>query len=101
MMKAPVGSRFRVTGRRRAMVSAGPMPGRMPMRVPSVTPTSDHIRLMGVIAVAKPSIRARKESISEQSLQYTLWQLQAQTIGKSDIGEEDQKKSDQNVPAIT
>jgi hypothetical protein len=51
------------------MVSAGPMPGNIPMSVPSVTPISDHMRLIGVIAVAKPSIRARKESISEQSLQ--------------------------------
>ena len=64
MMKAPVGSSVRVTGNRRAMVSAGPMPGRMPISVPSVTPTSDHIRLIGVSAVAKPSIRALKDSIT-------------------------------------
>ena len=63
MMKAPVGSRLRVTGSSSAMVSAGPMPGRMPIRVPSVTPTSDHMRLIGVRAVAKPSSRARSESI--------------------------------------
>ena len=65
MMKAPVGSSVRVTGSSRAMVSAGPMPGRMPMSVPSVTPTSDHIRLIGVSAVAKPSSSAPKASMLE------------------------------------
>ena len=51
MMKAPVGSSLAVTGSRSAMVSAGPMPGRMPMRVPSVTPSSDHRRFWTVSAV--------------------------------------------------
>ena len=66
MMKAPVGSSLAVTGSSSAMVSAGPMPGRMPISVPSVTPTSDHNRLIGVSAVAKPSMR-EVEGVHRQS----------------------------------
>ena len=39
------------------MVSAGPMPGSMPMRVPRVTPRRDHRRFWNVSAVEKPSSR--------------------------------------------
>ena len=38
MINAPVGSIFEVTGRSNATVNAGPIPGRTPIAVPSVTP---------------------------------------------------------------
>src|SRR5690554_6666810 len=54
MMKAEVGASVMVTGSSSAMVSAGPMPGRMPMAVPSIEPISAHIRFVGCRATAKP-----------------------------------------------
>ena len=57
MMKAASGVSVLVTGRSSAMVSAGPMPGRMPTSVPSVTPTKAQPRLASVSAVEKPASR--------------------------------------------
>ena len=57
MMKAPVGSSLAVTGSKSAMVSAGPMPGRIPTSVPRVTPRNDHKMFWNVSAVANPSSR--------------------------------------------
>src|SRR6187551_3758376 len=48
-----------------ATVSAGPMPGSTPTRVPSVTPTSASSRLVGVRASWNPCISWLKESMSE------------------------------------
>ena len=54
MMSAPLASTFVVIGRSSATVTAGPTPGRTPTAVPSVTPTSAHIRFCAVSATAKP-----------------------------------------------
>jgi len=42
----------------RAIVSAGPMPGSTPTKVPSSTPIAANIRFSGVRTVAKPSSRS-------------------------------------------
>src|SRR6476619_513228 len=64
-ISAPVGSRVNVIGSSSATVSAGPMPGSTPTRVPSVTPTRASSRLAGVRASWNPCISWEKESISE------------------------------------
>ncbi|MNN28216.1 hypothetical protein D3C81_1417780 [compost metagenome] len=56
MISAAVGSTLAVSGSSIATVSAGPMPGSTPMAVPRKQPTRAHIRLMGVMATAKPCI---------------------------------------------
>src|SRR5688500_903664 len=58
MMNALNGSSVKVTGSSKATVNAGPMPGRTPTAVPSVTPASAHNRCGTVSAVRKPSARA-------------------------------------------
>ena len=63
MMNAPVGSRWLVSGSRSAIVSAGPIPGRMPITVPSVTPSSDQRRLLSVSAVEKPVARFSRADV--------------------------------------
>src|SRR6476661_1039569 len=64
-ISAPVGSRVNVIGSSSATVSAGPMPGSTPTRVPRVTPISARNRLVGVNASLNPVISWEKESISE------------------------------------
>src|SRR6478735_6700793 len=64
-IKAPVGSRVNVIGSSSATVSAGPMPGSTPTRVPMVTPIRARNRLVGVSASPNPVISWEKESISE------------------------------------
>jgi hypothetical protein len=54
-MSADAGSTDIVIGRRRAIASAGPMPGRTPTRVPRKVPARPYIKLVAVKAVAKPS----------------------------------------------
>jgi hypothetical protein len=54
MMIAVAGGRAVVTGSRRAMVAAGPIPGRTPMRVPTKHPTRHRITLIGVRAMPNP-----------------------------------------------
>src|SRR6185312_14845299 len=97
MMKAPVGSRCAVTGSSSAMVSAGPMPGRMPMAVPSVTPRTHQPRLAKVRAVAKPSISA---PILEHSAQDAGRQMQAERVHEADIGDDRQRDGDDDVAQI-
>jgi hypothetical protein len=63
MIKALVGARWNVTGSSSATVSAGPIPGRMPMAVPSVTPRKAQNRLSGESARAKPSRSAPNASV--------------------------------------
>src|SRR5688572_6215870 len=58
MMNALSGSSVKVTGSSNATVKAGPMPGRTPTAVPSVTPANAHNRCGTVSAVRKPSARA-------------------------------------------
>src|SRR5262245_18556582 len=65
MISEPPGSSLWVTGRRRATVSAGPMPGRTPTAVPSSTPISAYKRFIGWTATAKPW--ASEASVSTMS----------------------------------
>src|SRR5215510_10691048 len=99
MMKAPVGSRCAVTGSSSAMVSAGPMPGRMPMAVPSVTPSTHQPRLAKVRAVAKPSISAA--IILEHSAEDAGRQMQPKRVHEADIGDDRQRDGDDDVAQIT
>src|SRR5687767_11407164 len=97
MMKAPVGSRCAVTGSSNAMVRAGPMPGRMPMAVPSVTPSTHQPRLARVRAVSKPSISA---PILEHSAQDARRQVEPERVHEPDIGEDREGDRDQDVAQI-
>src|SRR3954454_25325854 len=54
MMKPAVGSHCAETGRSSASVSADEMPGRTPIAVPTVTPSADQNRFIGVRATPKP-----------------------------------------------
>src|SRR4029453_8807318 len=105
-MKAEVGSTLKVIGRRSAMVSAGPSPGRTPIAVPSVVPTRHHTRLIGVSATAKPLRSWEKASMSaaldaEHALDRGLDQagadIDAERLGEADIGNERESRADQGV----
>ena len=54
MMKAEAGLTCAVTGRSRAMVRAGPMPGRTPTAVPRPQPMKAQNRFIGCKATANP-----------------------------------------------
>ena len=54
VMIAVAGGRLKVTGRSRAMVAAGPIPGRTPIRVPTKHPARQRSRFTGVIARLNP-----------------------------------------------
>src|SRR5947209_18616639 len=58
-------STLAVMGSSMATATAGPMPGSTPTAVPSTQPRKAHIRLIGLIAVAKPCRREAKMSISD------------------------------------
>src|SRR5688572_18111084 len=64
MMSAVIGVRLKVTGRSIAIVATGPMPGSTPIRVPSITPIRQYIRLIGVRATPKPRARLLNRLIS-------------------------------------
>src|SRR4051812_17564388 len=68
MMNAAVGSSWAVTGRSSATVRAGPMPGKTPMAVPTVTPSADQNRFIGVSATPKPWPSAASVSMVRASL---------------------------------
>src|SRR5215510_8141056 len=65
MMMPPAGSILNVSGRRSAMVAAGPNPGMMPTIVPSRQPTKHQNTLLGCSATANPCRRPEAISISE------------------------------------
>jgi hypothetical protein len=54
MMMAVAGGRLKVTGNRRAMVAAGPIPGRTPINVPTKQPARHRIKFIGVTAMPNP-----------------------------------------------
>jgi hypothetical protein len=66
MMKAEVGAIWVVTGRRSAMVRAGPMPGSTPMAVPRTEPTKAQTRFIGWRATPKPCRRELMASTSDR-----------------------------------
>src|SRR5437867_3719323 len=65
MMMPPDGSILKVSGRRSAMVAAGPSPGMMPTIVPRRQPTKHQNTLLGCSATANPCRRPEAISISE------------------------------------
>jgi hypothetical protein len=67
-MKAPIGSlKLNVSGSSSAMATAGPIPGRTPTNVPSVTPAAASSRFSGRSAVPKPSVkRVAHERVAAQ-----------------------------------
>src|SRR5918994_7331714 len=97
MTKAPVGSKSYVKGNRSATVSAGPIPGSTPTKVPSVTPIAASRRYSGRRAVAKPPARSPRTSISEQRVQKTVWQPDTQELGKREEYEHAQYYPDGKV----
>ena len=67
MISAPVGSSLIVSGMSIATVSAGPTPGKTPMKVPSVTPMKPQRRLNGVSAMLNPCSSELKVSVIGRS----------------------------------
>src|SRR5262245_32866456 len=65
MMIPPAGSILNVSGRRSAIVAAGPNPGMMPTIVPRRQPTKHQNTLLGCSATANPFRRPEAMSISE------------------------------------
>src|SRR5215831_5965470 len=105
-MKAAVGSILNVIGNSRAMVSAGPSPGRTPIAVPNVVPTRHHRRLIGVSATAKPFRSWEKASTSaaldaehplDGALERTRADINAEGRGETEIGDERERGADQSV----
>jgi hypothetical protein len=54
IMMAEAGGIAKVTGRSKAMVAAGPIPGRTPISVPTKQPAKQSRRFMGVTAMLNP-----------------------------------------------
>jgi hypothetical protein len=54
IMMAVAGGREKVTGSRRAIAPAGPIPGRTPTSVPTKQPTQQNITFIGVRAILNP-----------------------------------------------
>src|SRR5262245_29752787 len=105
-MKAAVGSTLNVIGNSRAMVSAGPSPGRTPIAVPNVVPTRHHRRFIGVSATAKPLRSSENASISsalhpdqalDRALDQTRTDIDAQRRGEAEIGDERESRADQRI----
>src|SRR5262245_52551961 len=102
-MNAAVGSTLKVIGNSKAMVSAGPSPGRTPMAVPSVVPTRHHRRFIGVSATAKPLRSCWKASMStaldadhpfDRALDQTGTDIDAERRGEAKIGDKGEGRAD-------
>jgi hypothetical protein len=59
--KIAVAGTLKVNGSKRAIVSAGPIPGSTPTKVPTKHPIKPYSNVMGSKATAKPSIKESKE----------------------------------------
>src|SRR5690606_7191035 len=104
MISAETGSPiWKVIGRSIAMVAVAPMPGRTPIRVPSITPIRQNPRLASVEAVEKPRIRFCRKSIgaiSEPGPGTETLVRQAKSVAEYGRGEdrdregEDQRRQD-------
>src|SRR5690554_2199899 len=92
MMKADVGATEMVTGSNSAMVSAGPIPGRTPIAVPSTEPSNAHIRLVGCSATEKPCSRSSKDCMSEPRYRQKCPELQPET-GEQEPGSRTQNRA--------
>src|SRR5438045_1362191 len=105
-MNAAVDSTLKVIGSSKAMVSAGPSPGRTPIAVPSVVPTRHHRRFIGVSATAKPLRSSEKASISaalqadqalDRALDETRTDIDAERRDEAEIGDERESRADQSI----
>src|SRR6266511_3240022 len=105
-MNAAVGSTLKVIGNSKAMVSAGPSPGRTPIAVPKVVPTRHHRRFIGVSATAKPLRSCWKASMSAAlhpdhpfygALDQTRTDIDAERQGETEIGDECKSCADQGI----
>src|SRR5215831_14794793 len=64
MISAAVGGRWKVMGSSMAMVATGPMPGRTPIRVPTMQPTKAYSRFWSESATFIPRTRLPSRSMS-------------------------------------
>src|SRR5215472_11512299 len=105
-MNAAVDSTLKVIGNSKAMVSAGPSPGRTPIAVPKVVPTRHHRRFIGVSATAKPLRSSENASIStalhpeqalDRALDETRTDIDAERRDETEIGDERESRADQRV----
>src|SRR5262245_39158066 len=96
-MKAPTGSsKLKVIGSSSAMVSAGPMPGRTPTSVPSVTPAPASSRFCSVRTSVKPSIRlAAKTSTSDAPRPGR--ELHVEPLAEHEPGDHAEREADDDV----
>ena len=62
--KIAVAGTLNVKGSNKAIVSAGPIPGSTPTRVPTKQPRKPYINVMGCKATANPCIRESNELIA-------------------------------------
>src|SRR5918998_6335020 len=99
MMSDPAGSILNVTGRSRATVRAGPMPGRTPTAVPRKTPIRANRSFVGSKATRKPCPSAAKASMSEpqQPLERPFRQRQSQEPRESEIDQDADDEADHEV----
>src|SRR5262249_60978464 len=105
-MNAGVDSTLKVIGNSKAMVSAGPSPGRTPIAVPKVVPTRHHRRFIGVSATAKPLRSSENASIStalhpeqalDRALDETRADIDAERRGEAEIGNQREGRADQSI----
>src|SRR6478672_4006397 len=90
-----VTSTLAVMGSSMATATAGPMPGSTPTAVPSTQPMNAHIRLIGVIAVAKPCSREAKMSMSDPAGVGQAGQVDRQELGEGpEHGRRDHRAGD-------
>jgi hypothetical protein len=61
--KMAVAGTLKVNGSKRAIVSAGPIPGSTPTKVPTKHPMNPYINVIGSKATANPCIKESKELI--------------------------------------
>jgi hypothetical protein len=59
-----VAGTLKVKGSNSAIVSAGPIPGRTPTKVPTNQPKNPYIKVIGCKATEKPCIRESNELIA-------------------------------------
>src|SRR6478609_5585920 len=78
-------STFAVIGSSMATAVAGPMPGSTPTAVPSTQPMKAHIRLIGLIAVAKPCMSALKMSMSDPAAGGQAGKVDREKLGEHPV----------------
>src|SRR5690606_5552463 len=92
IINADTGPTDTVTGNSKAIVKAGPIPGKIPMAVPSTEPTKAHIRFVGVSATSNPCNNSPNVSItySPRARNYPVAGPAIQTIASRQYPASDQ-----------